>query len=63
MTLGRKVQIICDLFYGKLLLTLRDDSSPLISSLQIKVLSQGLFFPAYFISADINSLSGIILPR
>ncbi len=41
MTLGRKVQIICDPFYGKLLLTLRDDSSPLISSLQIKILSQG----------------------
>lgn len=41
MTLGGDVQIICDLFYGKLLLTLRDDSSPLISSLQIKILSQG----------------------
>lgn len=39
MTLGRKVQIICDLFYGKLLLT-GMILPPLISSLQIKILSQ-----------------------
>ena len=40
MTLGRKVQIICDLFYGKLLLT-QQILRRLISSLQIKILSQG----------------------
>ena len=40
----------------------RDDSPPLISSLPIKILSQGWFFSAYFIPADENSLPGMILP-
>lgn len=41
----------------------KDDFPSLISSLPIKILSQGLFFPAHFIPAGKNSLPEMILPR
>ena len=41
----------------------RDDSSPLISSLPVKILFQGCFSLAHFIPTDKNSLPEMILPR